>query len=112
MKYAIKDGTLVFEDLAIGNLRNQEPLSWDDLREVVMIATRFATKRKVEKRTLAELTADVHDFIESHAGKESKRDQELNNLKVQLAACQGYIERQNIEYNQLRKAYATGTVSE
>jgi hypothetical protein len=96
----------------IGYLDTGKELSFDELKAILIKQTRLGSKRPLKNRTLAELTADVNAFIVSHVAKGTKRDHETNNLKVQLAACQEYIERQNIEINQLRKAYAaTGIVS-
>jgi len=114
IRYEIKDGSLVFKDLRVGNLLTGEPLDWDTLRKVVILATRFATKRPIKRRTIKELTEDVTAFIEDKAQREKEGNREVNNLKVQLAASQDYIERQNIKYNELRIAYheAARTIQE
>ena len=59
----------------------------------------------MKNRTLKELTEDVQGFIDDKVAREKESDREVNNLRVQLAASQDYIERQNIEYNQLRQKY-------
>jgi hypothetical protein len=105
IEYEIRDGTLIFKDLQVGNLITGEPLDWDTLRRVVIIATRFGTNRPIKGRSLKELTEDVQKFIDKRKTIESKQDQEIHNLRVLFAACQEYINRQNIEINEWRTRY-------
>lgn len=103
--YEIRDGVLHFEGLSIGNLRTGETLSWDELRRIVIVATRFGTQRPLKDRSLNELVKDVNGLIKELNQSGTKTGQEINNLKVMLAASQDYIKRQNEEIYKLKKAY-------
>jgi hypothetical protein len=90
-------------------LITEEPLDWDTLRKVVILATRFAARRPLKNRTLKQLSEDVQKFISEQNEVETEQEREIHNLRVMYAASQDYIERQNIQYNELRIAYVEAT---
>ena len=112
MKYKIEEGTLTFNGVSVGNLITGEALSWDELRRIVIVATRFATGRKVEDRTLKELRADVDKFVNGRNESIDGKDEEIANLKRDLhnrdRIIESYRDRcgeQNQEINDWKQRY-------
>ena len=103
--HEIKDGTLFFKDLKIGNLLTGKELSWEEVKNIVILGSRFASKRPLKTRTLDELAGELADLIDERDSKKKKEDVEINNLKSMLRACEDRIEQQNIEINEWRTRY-------
>jgi len=105
MEYENINGKIVFKDLEIGNLLTGETLSWDELRRIIITATRHATGRPIRDRTLEELSAEIQAVIGGKETVESKHDREKNNLEVQIRAYEYAIDNANQESEKWRNLY-------
>lgn len=104
-KHTISDGVLTWDGLAIGNLLTNEPLTWDELKAIVITNSRFAAGRQLSNRTREELLADLSAYISDHNKKLQSSDEATkNNLLVLVASLQDKIAIQNREINELRRA--------
>lgn len=111
-----KDDSLVFDGIRPGNLITGKPLSWDQLRELVIKSTRFTVGRKIESRTLQELVDDVTEFLNKRKVGIDEQKEEIKKLKRDLhnsgqiiESLQDQIGSQNQELNELRKKYIEAT---
>ncbi len=110
ISYEIKDGSLVFKDLSVGNLLNGELLSWDELRRILIVQTRFGTCRPIEARTLEELqketegvTNEVNSWRSRAVEEEKLLKQHINNQGAIIESLEDTVGRQNREINEFRK---------
>jgi len=106
-KFEIKDGSLTWEGLKIGNLLNGEEISFDELKAILITETRFWLGRPIEPKTLQEITNDVSQYVNTLnteiVSKETKLKEQINTQGAFIEALEHRIGLLNQENNELRK---------
>ena len=102
-KYKTVDGSLVWEGLIVGNLVDGSPLSWEELRAILIPSTRFAVGRHLKDRSLSEMKEDLEAFILDRGAKERKADHKQQDFEIVVNTMQAKIGELNQEVNELRR---------
>jgi hypothetical protein len=97
------DNRLEWDDLSIGNLLTGEKLTWDELRQILIVSTRFATGRQLKDRSLSEWHEDLKKFIEDRAAKEKKKDTAQKDYEIVYFSLEKRIAELSKENNNLRE---------
>jgi peptidoglycan hydrolase CwlO-like protein len=84
VKYKIENEVLEFEGLSIGNLLTSEKLFWDELRQMVILSSRFATGRLIGDRSLDELKSQAEKIMKQREEVLDEEEKEIAELKRQL----------------------------